>query len=165
MAEGDVTDNDAADATAGGGATQEGGAGQQPTSGSEAAGADPAGFEPSGVGDPRAGGGGEGGGRLVGLGPGQDDRAAGLVEQLDHDGGALLGGLAGGVDGFPETLAQCPVVVDAGEAEVGEGEAAEPAHGLVGFDRAAPHVVEQRPQAGLVHCTIVVVGGWAPPVQ
>ena len=63
MAEGDVTNDDAADAgTAGeGGATEEGGAGQQPTSGSEATGADPAGFEPSGVGDPATEGGGEGG--------------------------------------------------------------------------------------------------------
>lgn len=62
MAEGDVTNNDAADARkAGGGDTPEGGAGEQPTSGSEAAGADPAGFEPSGVGDPATEGGGEGG--------------------------------------------------------------------------------------------------------
>lgn len=40
MAEGDVTNNDAADANAGEGATEEGGAEQEPTS------------EPSGVGDP-----------------------------------------------------------------------------------------------------------------
>lgn len=52
MAEGDRTNNDAADAaTAGGGQMDEGGAGQ-PASGSEAAGGDPAGFEPSGAGDP-----------------------------------------------------------------------------------------------------------------
>ena len=61
MAEGEETNNDAAEAGAGGGAIQEDGA-DQPTSGAEATGADPAGFEPSGVGDPR-GEGGEGGGQ------------------------------------------------------------------------------------------------------
>ena len=64
MAEGDRTNNDAADAGAEGvvDAIEEGGAGRQPTSGSEATGADPAGFEPSGVGDPRGAGEGGGGG-------------------------------------------------------------------------------------------------------
>src|ERR1044072_1539837 len=52
MAEGEETNNDAANAgTAGGDSIEEGGA-EQPTSGAEASGADPAGFEPSGVGDP-----------------------------------------------------------------------------------------------------------------
>jgi hypothetical protein len=62
MAEGDRTNNDAADAGTEGvvDAIEEGGAGQQPTSGSEATGADPAGFEPSGVGDRAGEGGGEG---------------------------------------------------------------------------------------------------------
>jgi hypothetical protein len=62
MAEGDETNNDAADAGTEGvvDAIEEGGAEQQPTSGAEATGADPAGFEPSGVGDPRGAGGGEG---------------------------------------------------------------------------------------------------------
>lgn len=60
MAEGDETNNDAADSSAGGGgAIEEGGEGR-PTSGSEAAGADPAGFEPSGVGDRQGEGGGQG---------------------------------------------------------------------------------------------------------
>ena len=67
MAEGEETNNDAAESGAGGGAIQEGGA-DRPTSGAEATGADPAGFEPSGVGDPRGAGGeggegGEGGGQ------------------------------------------------------------------------------------------------------
>lgn len=53
MAEGDRTNNDAADAGTAGGRVDDGGAAGQPTSGSEAAGNDPAGFEPSGVGDPR----------------------------------------------------------------------------------------------------------------
>jgi hypothetical protein len=60
MAEGDRTNNDAADAGTAGGRFDDGGAGQ-PTSGSEAAGNDPAGFESSGVGDPPQQGG-EGGG-------------------------------------------------------------------------------------------------------
>ena len=51
MAEGDSTNNDAADTGGGEGVISDGGS-QQPASGSEAAGADPAGFEPSGVGDP-----------------------------------------------------------------------------------------------------------------
>ena len=65
MAEGDRTNNDAADAGAEGvvDAIEEGGAGQQqPTSGAEAAGADPAGFEPSGAGDPASEGRGAGSG-------------------------------------------------------------------------------------------------------
>ncbi len=63
MAEGDRTNNDAADAGTEGvvDAIEEGGSGQ-PTPGSEATGADPAGFEPSGVGDPQTRGG-EGGGQ------------------------------------------------------------------------------------------------------
>ena len=62
MAEGEETNNDAADAGPAGvvDAIEEGGAGQQPTSGAEVTGADPAGFEPSGVGDPRGEGGGAG---------------------------------------------------------------------------------------------------------
>ncbi|HEX7318706.1 MAG TPA: hypothetical protein VF297_32655 [Pyrinomonadaceae bacterium] len=66
MAEGDSTNNDAADAGTEGvvEAIEEGGTGEEPTSGAEATGADPAGFEPSGVGDPanEGGGGGEGSG-------------------------------------------------------------------------------------------------------
>jgi hypothetical protein len=70
MAEGDSTNNDAADSTAGGGgAIEEGGAGR-PTSGSEASGADPAGFEPSGVGDAAGEGGGGGEGEGSGSRPG-----------------------------------------------------------------------------------------------
>ena len=63
MAEGDRTDNDAADAGTEGvvDAIEEGGAGQQPTSGAEVTGADPAGFEPAGVGDPQGAGKGGGG--------------------------------------------------------------------------------------------------------
>ena len=52
MAEGERTNEDAADAGTAGGRIDESGAGQ-PASGSEAAGNDPTGFEPSGVGDPQ----------------------------------------------------------------------------------------------------------------
>jgi hypothetical protein len=71
MAEGDRTNNDAADAGTEGvrevGHRAEGGrevGNRAEGAGSEAAGADPAGFESSGVGDPQQGGGegGEGGG-------------------------------------------------------------------------------------------------------
>ena len=62
MAEGDRTNNDAADIAAAGGDNIEEGGAAQTASGAEAAGGDPAGFEPSGVGDPqRQGDGGEGG--------------------------------------------------------------------------------------------------------
>lgn len=64
MAEGDVTNNDAADAGTESvvNAIEEGDEGQWPTSGAEATGADPAGSEPSSVGDAatEGGGGGEG---------------------------------------------------------------------------------------------------------
>ena len=58
MAEGDVTNNDAADAGTESvvEAIEEGGAGQL-SSEAEATGADPAGFEPSGAGDPETEGG------------------------------------------------------------------------------------------------------------
>ena len=78
MAEGDQTNNDAADARkAGGGDTPEGVAGQQPTSGSEAAGADPAGFEPSGVGDPATQGGEGSGPRPGDWNPGEQSGGGG----------------------------------------------------------------------------------------
>jgi hypothetical protein len=61
MAEGDMTNNDAADAAmAGGGGRVDDGGATQPASGAEAAGGDPTGFESSGVGDPQQHG--EGGG-------------------------------------------------------------------------------------------------------
>ena len=42
------------------------------------------------------------------------------------------GCLARPVDGLGQALAQRPVVVDAGEAEVGEGQPAQRGHGVVG---------------------------------
>lgn len=62
MAEGDSTNNDAADAsTVEGGGSEVGNGSTTPTLGAEAAGGDPAGFESSGVGDPQQQGGAEGG--------------------------------------------------------------------------------------------------------
>ena len=58
------------------------------------------------------------------------------AEQLLDDGGAVLGRLARAVDGFGHAEAQVAVVVDPGEAEVGIGQAAQLADGVVG--RAAP---------------------------
>jgi hypothetical protein len=75
MAEGDGTNDDAADATAGGGVISDGGS-QQPTSGAEATGADPADFEPSGVGAP-AGEGGGGGSRPGDWNPGEQSGGGG----------------------------------------------------------------------------------------
>jgi len=66
MAEGDSTNNDAADSGTEGVREVGNSSESAPTSGSEAAGNDPAGFESSGVGDPQqqgGEGGGEGGGR------------------------------------------------------------------------------------------------------
>ncbi len=100
----------------------------------------------------------EGGGGLGGLGPGEHDRAGATVgPQLGDDGGALLGRLARGVDRLGHALAQGPVVVDLGEAEIGEREAPETAHGVVGGDRAAPHVVQQLSEVGFLHVTILPV--------
>ena len=62
MAEGESTNNDAADAGTEG-VREIGNNESGLTSGSEAAGNDPAGFESSGVGDPQQQGGGEGGGQ------------------------------------------------------------------------------------------------------
>ena len=62
MAEGESSNNDAADAATAGESIDDGGE-ARPTSGAEAAGQDPAGFEPSGVGDrQQQQQGGEGGG-------------------------------------------------------------------------------------------------------
>ena len=95
---------------------------------------------------------GQGGGGLGVVGPGEQDRAvAGLVEQLGDDRRALGRRLAGPVDGLGHALAQRPVVVDPGEAEVGVGQAPQPGDGLVGRQGAAAHVVDQAPEGGFVH--------------
>ena len=49
----------------------------------------------------------------------------------------VLGGLARPVDGLGHALAQGPVVVDPGEAEVGPRQPPQRGHGVVGRDRAA----------------------------
>ena len=63
-------------------------------------------------------------------------------EQLSDNAGALLGGLAGAVDRFGKPLAQSAVVVDAGVAEVREGEVTNHANGVVGCHSTRGDVVE-----------------------
>ena len=102
--------------------------------------------------------GGETGVDLVGIGPGEHDRTGAPVGPKGRDDGrALLGGLARGVHGFGHALAQGPVVVDPGEAEIGVGEAPQSAQGVVRSDRAAPHAVQQLPEVGFLHLTILPV--------
>jgi len=69
---------------------------------------------------------GQGGGGLLIVGPREQHRAApGLLQQLGHDGGALLGRLPRGVDGLGDALAERAVVIDTSEAQVDEGQAPE----------------------------------------
>ena len=72
-------------------------------------------------------------------------------QQLADDAHALLGGLAGPVDGLGHALAQGPVVIDERVADVGERQPAQLGDGVVGGDRAVAHAVEQLPEVGLVH--------------
>ncbi|HEX7955884.1 MAG TPA: hypothetical protein VF508_03025 [Pyrinomonadaceae bacterium] len=82
MAEGDRTNNDAADAGTEG--VREGGNRTGGAAGAEAAGGDPAGFESLGVGDPRQQQ--QGGGQGEGEGGGQPGRA-GDWNPGEHSGG------------------------------------------------------------------------------
>ena len=82
--------------------------------------------------------------RITGPDPGALSSSATIAARL-------LGGLARAVDGLGHALAQRPVVVDAGEPEVGEGQAAEAVDGVVGRDRADLHGVEQPAEGELVH--------------
>jgi hypothetical protein len=83
-------------------------------------------------------------GGLVVVGPGQQHRALGRGrQQLGHDGGALRRGLPRTVDGLGQALAQRAVVIDAGEPQVGVGEAAQPGHDLVGLDQPLAHLLDQ----------------------
>ena len=65
--------------------------------------------------------------------------------------GALLRRLARAVDRLGDALAQGPVVVDPGEAEVGEGQAPQAADRVVGRAGARGHVGEQLAERRLVH--------------
>ena len=60
-----------------------------------------------------------------------------------------VGRLARAVDGLGQALAQRPVVVDAGEAEVGERQAAQAGHRLVGLDGPRPQPRPPGPGARL----------------
>jgi hypothetical protein len=55
----------------------------------------------------------------------------------------VLGRLAGPVDGFGHALAQVTVVVDPGEPQVGVGQAAQLADGIVGRAVARGDLVDQ----------------------
>jgi hypothetical protein len=89
--------------------------------------------------------------RLIGVGAGKQDRAAGLVKELDNDLCALLRGLSRSVHGLGQSLAQRAMVVDPGEAEIGEREAPEAPDCIVGRAGARSHVVEELSKRGLVH--------------
>ena len=95
--------------------------------------------------------GGEHGLRLRLVHPGQQHRPAAVLEQLADDAGALLGRLARAVDRFRQALAQPAVMVDAGIAEIGEGQPAQRPDGIVGGNAAVAHVLEQRSQRRFVH--------------
>ena len=51
------------------------------------------------------------------------------------------------VDGLGQPLAQDAVVVDPGESQIGEGQPAEPVHGLVGGALSRPDVVQEALQS------------------
>ncbi len=64
-------------------------------------------------------------------------------EQLLDDRRAVLGRLARPVDGFGHALAQVTVVVDAGEPQVGVGQAPQLADGVVGCAVARGDLVDE----------------------
>ena len=89
------------------------------------------------------------------VGPGQQHGPSGFTQQLAHNGGALLGGLAWPVDGFGHALSERPVVVHPGEAQIGEGKAPQASYGVVRSECAGADVVEKLAQSGLVHRAII----------
>ena len=94
---------------------------------------------------------------LVVVGPGEQDGRVRSGQQLGDDRGALLGRLARPVDGLGQALAQVAVVVDPGEAQVGEGQPPQLAHGVVG--RATrprrPRSSSARSAASSMTCSIL----------
>ncbi len=86
----------------------------------------------------------------------EDHRRGIATEELPDDGHALLGRLAGGVHRLGGSLPQCPVMVDARKAEIGERKAPQNGDGVVGPARAGPDLVEQEAQGGLVHSPILI---------
>jgi len=98
----------------------------------------------AGGGAPAAGVPVHGGRRLLGVGSRQQHRLPGwLGEELGDDGRALVGRLTRRVDGLQQTLSQRAMVVDPREADISEGQAAQPGHGVVGIQRTGPDVVEE----------------------
>ena len=75
-----------------------------------------------------------------------------LVQQLAHDRDTVGYRLTGTIDRLRQSLAQSPVVVDAGETEIGVGQAPQSAHNLVRADRAGHELVEKAVERRFVHC-------------
>ena len=77
-------------------------------------------------------------------GPGQEDGPVGGGQELPDDGGAVLGRLARSVDGLGHALAQVTMVVDPGETEIGIGQPAQLAHGVVGRAAAVGDLFDEQ---------------------
>ena len=79
---------------------------------------------------------------LGGVGPAEhhSDPAAG---QFRHDGSALLGCLARSVHRLGHTLAQRPVMVDQGKAEIGHGELTYGVDEVIGVTRPRNDIVDE----------------------
>ena len=92
---------------------------------------------------------------LVVVGPGQQDGPGAVGEQLADDAHALLGRLARPVHGLGHALAQRPVVVDEGVAEVGERQPGEGGDDVVGGAPPGLQVGQHRPQGRLVHAAML----------
>ncbi len=92
---------------------------------------------------------------LVAGDAGDENRPVAVRQQLGDDPGALLGCLARAEHCFGHALAQGPVVVDEGVADVGERQPAQPDDHLIGADPSGREVVEHLPQRRLLHPAIV----------
>ena len=88
---------------------------------------------------------------LHGVGPGQDDRPVAVGQQFPDDGGALVRRLALSVDRLGQALTEGAMVVDPGESEIGEGQAAESVHGLVRRECPRADIGEQALESRFVH--------------
>ena len=95
--------------------------------------------------------GGQRGGRLRIGDTGHQHRAGAVVQQLGHDLHDLTDALARPVDRLGQALAQSPVVVDAGVAQVGPRQAGQLRGGVGRRHAAGGHVVEQGAQGCRIH--------------
>ena len=107
---------------------------------------------------------------LVGIGPGEDNRSPGRIgvaTGIPSSSSPTIDEHCSGVLPCPYTasgrsLAQGTVVVDLGEPEVGEGEAPEPEHRVVGRALARTHLGQQALQRELVHDVHYPAWVWPP---